>query len=79
MDRGAAYNLQENRGCAAGAEETVSPVFCPRFSGFRLFGQLPARKLLLVHAWIEIHKEELLASWHAGRLTGDYMKLEALR
>ena len=44
-----------------------------------LFGQLPANKLLLVNAWVEIHREELLASWHAGRITGDYFKLDPLR
>jgi len=44
-----------------------------------LFGALPANKLLLVNAWIELHREELIASWHAGRLTGEYMKVEPLR
>ncbi len=44
-----------------------------------LFGMLPAHKLLLVHAWIEIHREELVASWHAGRLTGEYLRVDALR
>jgi hypothetical protein len=44
-----------------------------------LFGQLPPHKLLLVQAWIEIHREEFVASWHAGRLTGDYMRLDPLR
>ncbi|MBA4093414.1 MAG: hypothetical protein C0489_04940 [Candidatus Accumulibacter sp.] len=44
-----------------------------------LFGQLPANKQLLVNAWIEIHREELAASWHAGRLTGDYLRLDSLR
>jgi hypothetical protein len=44
-----------------------------------LFGQLPSNKLLLVSAWIEIHREELVASWNAGRLTGDYFKLDPLR
>lgn len=40
--------------------------------------QLPTNKLLLVNAWIELHREELIASWHAGRLTGENMKVEAL-
>lgn len=44
-----------------------------------LWGQLPTNKLLLVNAWIEIHREELLANWHAGRLTGDFFKLDPLR
>jgi hypothetical protein len=32
-----------------------------------------------VLAWIEIHREELVASWKAGRLTGEYMRLDPLR
>ena len=44
-----------------------------------LFGLLPANKQLLVNAWIEIHREELVASWHAGRLTGEYLRVDALR
>lgn len=40
--------------------------------------QLPTNKLLLVNAWIELHREELIASWHAGRLTGENIKVEAL-
>ena len=43
------------------------------------FGQLPANKQILVNAWIEIHREELIASWNAGRLTGEYLKLDPLR
>ncbi len=43
------------------------------------FGQLPANKMLLVNAWIEIHREELIASWNAGRLTGEYCRIDPLR
>ncbi len=48
-------------------------------TGKLLFGQLPANKRLLVNAWIEIHREELVASWNAGRLTGEFLKLDPLR
>lgn len=44
-----------------------------------IFGQLPSNKQLLVNAWIEIHREELVASWNAGRMTGEYFKLDPLR
>ena len=44
-----------------------------------LFGALAANKLLLVNAWIELHREELIASCHAGRLTGEFMKVAPLR
>ena len=29
--------------------------------------------------WIELHKEELMANWHAGRLSGEFFKLDPLR
>lgn len=32
-------------------------------NGDLLAGSLPARKLKLVQAWIEIHREDLLANW----------------
>ena len=44
-----------------------------------VYGQLPANKQLLANAWVEIHREELLANWHMGRDTGDYFKIEPLR
>lgn len=44
-----------------------------------LWGQLPANKLVLVNAWVEIHKEELAANWHAGQITGEFFKLDPLR
>ncbi|MEN3372628.1 DUF4160 domain-containing protein [Dechloromonas sp. ZS-1] len=44
-----------------------------------IWGQLPANKLLLVNAWVEIHRDELLASWYAGCLTGEFFKLDPLR
>ncbi len=44
-----------------------------------IFGQIPPQKQILVNAWIEIHREELIASWNAGRLTGEYLKLDPLR
>jgi integrase len=44
-----------------------------------IFGQIPQRKQLLVNAWVEIHREELIASWNAGRMTGEYFRLDPLR
>lgn len=44
-----------------------------------IFGQIPQHKQILVNAWIEIHREELIASWNAGRMTGEYFKLDPLR
>lgn len=42
-------------------------------------GTLPFAKQVLVHAWIEIHREELIASWENGRASGDYFRIDPLR
>lgn len=42
-------------------------------------GQIPQHKQVMVHAWIEIHREELIASWNAGLMTGEYFRLDPLR
>lgn len=44
-----------------------------------LFGELPRSKRVLVDAWIEIHREELMANWYLGRQTGEYFRVEPLR
>ena len=44
-----------------------------------IFGELPRNKQMLVNAWVEIHKEELVANWHAGQMTGEFFKLDPLR
>ena len=44
-----------------------------------LFGELPRHKRVLVDAWIEIHREELMANWHLGQRTGEYFRLDPLR
>lgn len=43
------------------------------------YGQLPADKMVLVSAWVALRREDILASWHAGRVTGDYLQLAPLR
>ena len=44
-----------------------------------IWGYLPDGKLLLVNAWIEIHREELVANWITGKQMGQYFPLQALR
>ena len=44
-----------------------------------IWGYLPQGKQMLVNAWIEIHREELLADWMTGKQTGVYFPLPALR
>lgn len=58
------------QGAEAGIDVTSNQV---------IYGQIPYNKQILVNAWIEIHREELIASWNAGRMTGDYYKLDPLR
>ena len=58
------------QGAEAGIDVTSNQV---------IYGQIPYNKQILVNAWIEIHREELIASWNAGRMTGEYLKLDPLR
>lgn len=44
-----------------------------------LSGQLPAKKLKLVAAWVEIHREELLADWKLAVAGEPIFKIEPLR
>ena len=44
-----------------------------------MYGHLPAAKLLLAQAWVEIHREELVANWYTGRRTGEFFRVEPLR
>ena len=44
-----------------------------------LDGVLPAKKLKLVQAWIEIHKDELMADWKLATEGHELFKIEPLR
>ena len=48
-------------------------------SGEVLAGELPARQLRLVLAWIEIHREELVADWTLAAGGTQPYKIEPLR
>ena len=43
------------------------------------YGQLPADKMVLVNAWLALRRDDIVANWHAGRVTGDYLQLAPLR
>jgi hypothetical protein len=43
-----------------------------------LAGELPQRKLRLVQAWIEIHREDLLADWKLATEGKDIFKIKPL-
>ena len=44
-----------------------------------LDGALPAKKLKLVQAWIEIHNDELMADWKLATEGHELFKIEPLR
>jgi hypothetical protein len=44
-----------------------------------LAGTLPFGKARLVQAWIEIHREELLANWQLAKSGEEVFKIEPLR
>ncbi len=48
-------------------------------NGEVLAGDLPAAKRRLVQAWIEIHREELLADWKLAVEGSEVFKIEPLR
>jgi hypothetical protein len=47
--------------------------------GELLAGELPAGKLRLVQAWIEIHRAELLADWELALNGEDVFRIEPLK
>jgi hypothetical protein len=47
--------------------------------GRLLEGRLPANKMKLVQAWIEIHRDELLADWELAVQGQAIFKIEPLR
>ena len=47
--------------------------------GVLLEGELPNNKMKLVLAWIEIHKEELMANWELASKGESVFKIEPLK
>ncbi len=47
--------------------------------GSVLSGNLPSAKLKLVQAWVEIHKEDLMADWKLAVAGEPVFKIEPLR
>jgi hypothetical protein len=48
-------------------------------NGELLAGELPSGKARLVQAWIEIHREELLADWELAVNGEEVFKIEPLK
>jgi len=47
--------------------------------GEYLEGEIPTNKMKLVQAWIEIHKEELMADWELAIKGESIFKIEPLK
>ncbi len=47
--------------------------------GSILEGEIPSKKMKLVHAWIEIHQEELLADWALAVKGEQVFKIDPLK
>lgn len=47
-------------------------------NGTILNGNLPAKQLKLVQAWIEIHRDELSAAWYCYNKDGEIIKIKGL-
>jgi len=54
-------------------------VILPIPDGNILDGSIPANKLKLVEAWIEIHQEELIANWELAVTGNSIFQIEPLR
>lgn len=44
-----------------------------------LVGEFPLRQTRLVQAWIEIHREDLLANWEIAKNSGECFRIEPLK
>jgi len=42
-------------------------------------GELPKKQLRLVQAWIELHRDEILANWELAQNKGELYKIDPLR
>jgi hypothetical protein len=47
--------------------------------GYLLEGKLPSNKQKLVEAWIEIHKEDLMANWQLAITGNKVFSIEPLK
>ena len=48
-------------------------------NGELLAGELPSNKMRLVQAWIEIHRDELMADWHLAVNGEEIFRIEPLK
>jgi hypothetical protein len=47
--------------------------------GELLDGKLPSRQMKLLQAWLEIHRDELMADWHLASTGQTPFKIDPLR
>ena len=46
--------------------------------GEKVNGNMPNKQLKLIYAWLEIHKDELYASWYVYNNSGEIIKIKGL-
>lgn len=46
--------------------------------GEHINGNMPNKQIKLIEAWIEIHKEEIIAAWYAYNNDGEIIKIKGL-
>jgi hypothetical protein len=61
-------------------DESLHPLVCLGLpDGEIMEGSIPNNKMKLVEAWIEIHKEDLLANWELAVNGQEVFKIEPLK
>ncbi len=69
------------------SEQHHKPHFHASYGGFKavfdldgniIVGDFPKKQIRLVVAWVEIHKEELVALWEVMQSDEDYFKIKGL-
>ena len=65
--------------CRMCTQSTLEKAVFNMEDGNVLAGALPSRKSRLVQAWIEIHREELLANWQLAVNGEEIFRIDPLR
>jgi len=73
------YDDKEHKTPHIHAEYQEDKVVISIPDGNVISGEIPKNKLRLVKAWIEIHKDEIMANWNLAVAGEEIYKIEPLR
>jgi len=73
------YDNKEHRTPHIHAEYQEQKAVLSIPDGNVISGEIPKNKLRLVKAWIEIHRDEILANWNLAAAGEEIYKIEPLR